>query len=142
MINIYFFSDVTISTRGINGFFRRTRRYKRPDGIYPSYFYMVYEVVVRRTGYYTFNSNSTTDLLGYLYEDNFFAARASDNLLRYDDNSGGNGQFEFFIELRSPVTYYLVVTTSERRVTGHFRVSVTGRVNALLVPVLCKNLLY
>ena len=84
-----------------------------------------------------FSSNSSTDLLGYLYQSNFYAGQPQD-LLVNDTDSGNNGSFPFMAYLASPRTYYFVVTTVERRVTTHFRLSVSGVINALLLPVNCK----
>lgn len=80
--------------------------------------------------------------MGFLYMDNFIASASDFDLWTYDDNSAGNGQFLIERFFRSQETYYLVVTTSARRITGHYRITATGPINALFILVPCKYLLF
>ncbi|CAF4065660.1 unnamed protein product, partial [Rotaria sp. Silwood1] len=50
----------------------------------------------------------------------------SSNLLVQDDESGGNSQFQFAVNLEAGATYILVVTTYSPSVTGAFSICVTG----------------
>ncbi|CAF5077921.1 unnamed protein product, partial [Rotaria sp. Silwood1] len=50
----------------------------------------------------------------------------SSNLLVQNDDSGGNSQFQFTINLQAGTTYFLVVTTYSPNVAAAFSVVVSG----------------
>ncbi len=89
-------------------------------------YYEAIEVKVIETSYYTINGNSTINIDGYIYENNFDVFNPEINLITYNDYGGCNEQFEITVHLQVNTTYVLVVTTSNSNVTGIFSVLVTG----------------
>ena len=79
-------------------------------------------------GCYGFKSNSSIDMYGCLYGSNFDPTNSNNNLIKSDDDLGGNQQFYFRISLQSD-NYTLVATTYFMRVTGSFSIIVTGPAN-------------
>ncbi|CAF4316544.1 unnamed protein product, partial [Rotaria sordida] len=66
------------------------------------------------------------DTFGYMYNNSFVPPDPSQNLLASNNDSAGNRQFRLYIWLDNASTYFLVVTTFNRNVTGPFSINVTG----------------
>jgi hypothetical protein len=71
------------------------------------------------------------DTYGILYKENFYQNSVDTNVILYDDETGGNSQFEITVYLKSNTRYVLLVTTYTPTTTGYFTVVVSGlnRVN-------------
>jgi hypothetical protein len=69
------------------------------------------------------------DTYGYIYENNFDPASPSLNLLQFDDDSNGIGQFKLDINLQTGREYILVVTTFHANVTGSFTIYTNGEID-------------
>jgi hypothetical protein len=104
-------------------------RFTRYNGVTGSYYYYeAIQVTVSTAGYYRFRSVSTIDSYGYLYTGSFFASTPSTNLYLQDDDSAGNGQFQFTANLQPNVVYILIATTYAPSVTSAITVVVSGLV--------------
>jgi len=101
--------------------------YTRHQGPAGSYYYQAIPVRVDTTGTYTFKTSSTIgDTFGYLYQGNFYPEYPSYNIVTSDDDTAGNRQFQLTATLRSDITYILVFTTYQQRLTGEFSISASG----------------
>lgn len=100
-----------------------------------THYYGVYQVNVLETGLYTFTSTSGTNLdtFGYLYTVPFYPTYPFTNLVTYDDNGAGNGQFSIRTVLQSNTTYALVVTTSTANELGQYSILIAGNTLANVV---------
>ena len=105
----------------------------------PNYYYHVYTISVPVTGYYSIMSVSAINLYGYIYYPNFNANDSTDDLAAFDDNSGGNQQFQIIMNLAVNRTYTLVVTTTVRNTTGSYTIVVSGLNSVLLNRVQDPN---
>ncbi len=110
-------------------------KYSPPHQPTPNHYYELTQVLVGTTGDYTFQSNSTINLYGYLYKNSFNAKNPSMNLITSDNNSGGNKQFLFTASLQLGVVYILLVTTYNANVTGSYIVNVSGPSNVIFVSI-------
>jgi hypothetical protein len=117
-------ANTTYSSRWITS----SPRFARYNGLNGTYYYEAIRVTVPVSGYYRFKSNSTVDTFGYLYIDSFLPMSPSMNLLAQNDDAGGNGQFQFTVNLQSNTRYILVVTTFGTNVIGTFDVIASGQV--------------
>ncbi|CAF0735875.1 unnamed protein product [Adineta steineri] len=100
--------------------------YSRIDCDLPNYYYEAIQMNVNESRYYSFNFNSSIDIHGYMYKENFYPSGPSMNLITKNVDSLGKNQFEFRIFLQSTTANILVVTTSIPNVTGAFSVVVSG----------------
>jgi len=91
-----------------------------------NYYYVDIQIDISKNGLYEFESQSSIDMCAYFYENSFNSTNKDFNLLIFDNNSGGNNQFDFQISLQSTNNYILVVTTYYSYVTGSFSIYVTG----------------
>ncbi|CAF3990423.1 unnamed protein product, partial [Adineta steineri] len=91
-----------------------------------SSYYEAIQVNVRRSGLYTFVSKSNMDTIGFIYNDYFNPSHPNENRLVYNDDSCGAAQFRFTIVLETSITYILVVTIYDSKVTGAFSIFVSG----------------
>jgi hypothetical protein len=92
----------------------------------PYYYYKAIDISVSSTGYYIIVSNNSMDTYGYLYTNTFDPTFSDAPSIAIDNDSGGNGQFRFLIQLQAMVSYILVVTTSEPNITGSFTITGIG----------------
>ncbi len=92
-------------------------------------YYEAIQVNVITSGSYTFSSDSSVDIYGYLYTDHFNPFNLSENLLSEDKFGCGNTQFKLVYYLQSNATYVLVVTTYEPSVTSEFSIIALGMNN-------------
>ncbi|CAF1358196.1 unnamed protein product [Adineta steineri] len=91
-----------------------------------SSYYKAIQVNVRRSGFYTFFSNSNMDTYGVIYKDYFDPSDPMKNRLLENDHGCGQDQFRFTIALETNVTYILVATTFNSNITGAFSIFVSG----------------
>jgi hypothetical protein len=109
--------------------------FSRPNSYAGSYYYQTIQVTVYTTGTYTFTSSSSIDTYGCFYQARFDPSYPSENLIAYDDDSAGNGQFQVSGSLQSARTYVLVVTTSSAGVTGSFSIIAVGPASVGLTSI-------
>ncbi len=91
-----------------------------------NYHYAAFEINVVVASNYSFSSESNIDTYGYIYNDTFHPDNPSLNLLKEDDNSGGNGQFKLTVFLQSWASYILIVKTFSPNVTSEFLIVASG----------------
>jgi hypothetical protein len=106
--------------------------FSRIDCESSNYYYEAIQVNVVETGCYSLLSNSTIDIYGYIYKDNFDPSDLTMNLLSESDQSTGNNQFELISGLQTNITYILVITTFDPNLIGLFSVLLTGPKNVNL----------
>ncbi|CAF2531012.1 unnamed protein product [Rotaria sp. Silwood2] len=97
-----------------------------------SFYYEALQVAVNTTGNYTLESNCVIDTYGYLYVNNFNPYDVSSNLVKSDDDAGGNFQFSMTYTLQAGTTYILVFTTYSSNVMTPFSVNVVGPTSVCL----------
>lgn len=90
------------------------------------YYYYAIQVTIYMDGTYIFSSNSSLDTYGCVYRSSFDAQSPSQNLIAFDDDGAGNGQFQISLNLSSYGVYVLVVTTYSSSVTGNFSIKTVG----------------
>ena len=90
------------------------------------YFYEAIRISVSFDGYFTFCSNSSIDIYGYIYKNTFDPFDLESDLIASDNNGCGEQQFRLCLFLQANISYILVVTTDAEDVTGPFSVSVVG----------------
>ena len=91
-----------------------------------SFYYESFNINVSTAGSYVSFSGSRIDTYGYLYSPSFSPWYPAENLVAFDDDRGGNGQFRFTVYLRPNVNYILVATTYSSTTTGAYNVTVSG----------------
>ncbi|CAF1325561.1 unnamed protein product [Adineta steineri] len=89
-------------------------------------YYEAIQVNVRRSGLYTFFSQSNINTYGSIYKDYFNPSYPNENRLVYDDESCQEHQFTFTIALETSITYILIVTSFYSNKTGAFSIFVSG----------------
>jgi hypothetical protein len=95
-------------------------------------YYEAIQVNVYESGYYTFASDSSIDIDGYMYEDIFHPFRSTANLISKDYYSCINLQFRITVDLQINTTYILVVTTYSLNVSEPFSIIVSATNNTVL----------
>jgi hypothetical protein len=89
-----------------------------------NYYYAAFEINVVMSSNYSFSSESDIDTHGYIYNNTFHPDNPSLNLLKEDDNSGGNKQFKLTVFLQPWTSYMLVATTFSPNATSKFSIIV------------------
>ena len=107
--------------------------YARRGGTEAQYHYETFEVTVPSAGSYVFKCDSPIDSYGSLYSDSFSPASPDMNMIAFDDDTGGSGQFQITADLQPDVTYTLVATTYSAAITGPFSVTTSGFMSVNLV---------
>ncbi|CAF1431482.1 unnamed protein product, partial [Rotaria sordida] len=100
-----------------------------------AYYYQAFRLKISITGYYSFKSISNIDTYGYMYNNSFVPPDPSQHLLASNNDDAGNQQFHLYIKLDTTSTYFLVVTTFNRNVTGPFSINVTGLGSVAFSPM-------
>ena len=123
-------SSTTSTTRPITSTYftvlsNNSAFFTRPGG-YGDYFYVAIRVIVSSNGNFSFQSNSTIDTYGCLYNNAFTSTTPSANLIARDDDSAGGRQFLLTAALQSTGTTILILTTYSSSATGNMTVGVTG----------------
>ncbi|CAF3708311.1 unnamed protein product [Rotaria socialis] len=93
-----------------------------------TFYFDAIEVTPKRTGNYTFTSNSRIDNYGYLYANPFNPLNTTSNLLTHaDDNENETSdQFSLTCALQADTSYTLVFTTFDPDLTGPFSIFTLG----------------
>jgi hypothetical protein len=86
----------------------------------------IIDITVNTAGLYAFTSLSYIDSYACLYQDYFNSSNLSSNQIICDDDSGGNYQFKFSVNLQSGIPYILVFATVGPGETGEFTIVGTG----------------
>lgn len=97
-----------------------------------NYHYETIQVNVGHNGSYSFGSNNSDLLYGYIYENDFEPSYPSNNLLTQSSFTCGKYTFGVAAYLRVDVTYIVVVTTLNPNVKGPFLLLVSGPNNITL----------
>ncbi|CAF1282476.1 unnamed protein product [Rotaria sp. Silwood1] len=92
----------------------------------PDYYYQAFRLLVSTAGSYSFQSISTFNTYGYIYNNSFNASDPSANIVVYNDDDAGSSQFLLNISVDTLTKYILVVTTYSRNVTGPFSIIATA----------------
>ncbi|CAF1548769.1 unnamed protein product [Adineta ricciae] len=90
-----------------------------------TYYFKALKVTALTSGHYTFVSDSTTDLYGWLY-DSFRQYSPSSNLIGFNDDGASGGNFKLITYLSTYQSKVLVVTTFSPLTTASFDVKVDG----------------
>jgi len=96
-----------------------------------TYHYETLQINVEQNGSYTFDSNTSIRLYGYLYENSFDPAYAMENLIT-ESNYSCSHPFKLGSYLEINRIYILVVTTFDPNVRGVFTLWVSGPNNITL----------
>jgi len=97
-----------------------------------NYHYETIQINVKHNGSYTFDTNTSLLLFGYLYENNFDPSFPNQNLLIESSFSCGQYHFELGDYLEVNHVYILVITTFYPNMRGSFTLLVTGPHNLTL----------
>jgi hypothetical protein len=92
----------------------------------------VLEIHTREAGYYTITSNSTIDIVGYVYESDFILFDLNLNAIKLDDSSHYNDQFKIILRRQMNTSFILIVTTNNKSNQGVFSITVNGPSNVLM----------
>ena len=98
----------------------------RPGSASGLHYYQAIRVIISTSGTYTFTSVSSIDTYGYLYNTPVDLSYPWQNMITYDDDSGGGNQFLLSAYLSSGSTYVLIVTTFTSNIVGSFSIRVSG----------------
>ncbi|CAF1261541.1 unnamed protein product [Rotaria magnacalcarata] len=101
-------------------------KFIRPNSGTGAYYYEAIHVTIETSGTYTFVSSSGYDIYGCLYNTPFSASSPSLNLITYNDDSGGENEFQLTADLKFFQPVILVVTTYQASRTGAFAVTAYG----------------
>ena len=104
-----------------------------------NYHYETIEIHIKSSGSYTFDTNSSILLYGYLYKNNFDPSYPNENLLIESEFSCDTYHFELGDYLEANRVYILVVTTFHPNVRGSFTLLVTGPHNLTLNRTVKKH---
>ncbi|UJR12170.1 hypothetical protein I4U23_016347, partial [Adineta vaga] len=99
--------------------------YIRPESFFAAsgFYYQAIEMNVATTGMYTILSNSGIDMQGFIYNNSFNTSFPDQNLVSFDDDSGGsNKQFTITAVLQAMTMYILFVTTYKGNTLGEYSI--------------------
>ena len=82
------------------------------------FYYKEFVLVVSLSGCYKIVSSSSMDTFGYFYVNQFNSSNPSINQIAFNDDGGGNTQFELNLCLETLKSYILVVTTYNPNTNG------------------------
>jgi len=97
-----------------------------------NYHYQTIEINIKHNGSYTFDTNTSLLLYGYLYKNSFDPSYPSQNLLIQSNFTCSAYHFQLGDYLEANRVYILVVTTFDPNMRGSFTLSVTGPHNITL----------
>ena len=98
-------------------------------------YYQAIQMNISTAGNYTIVCHSNMDTYGYLYNNAFDPVFPLLNLLKSNDDTGGNRQFKLKMFLQIRTQYILVTTTYDVGVTGSFSIIATGPTSIRFSPV-------
>lgn len=90
------------------------------------YYYQAIQTKIDTSGTYILRSSGSINTYGCLYTTSFDPSNPSQNLVTYDDGSGGSEQFLISYYMQASTTYILVVTTYLDSVTGSYSIIARG----------------
>ena len=100
--------------------------FTRPEIFLGYYYYQANQVAIACSGNYSFISNSSVNMYGYLYLDSFDPSNPAKNLISSDGGSAIDRQFRLSVHLIKEFVYLLIVTTYNHYVTAGFSVIISG----------------
>ncbi|CAF1461662.1 unnamed protein product [Adineta ricciae] len=121
-VSVPYTIQTTYSSVLTNGHPRFSRTLFNPR----NYHYEAVEVTVHETDFYILTANSSVDLYGHVYKDDFHRFNPSKNLIAWFGKCCRKDQFKFTLELQANMKYILVVTTYDPNVTGPFSIITYG----------------
>ncbi|CAF1651819.1 unnamed protein product, partial [Adineta ricciae] len=132
-VSVPYTIQTTYSSVLTNGHPRFSRTLFNPR----NYHYEAVEVTVHETDFYILTANSSVDLYGHVYKDDFHRFNPSKNLIAWFGKCCRKDQFKFTLELQANMKYILVVTTYDPNVTGPFSIITYGshRLNLRLMDI-------
>ncbi len=105
-----------------------SQMYERTDRLTSGdYYYESIRIEEFSNDIYTFSINSSIDMYGYFYENNFNPINPFDNLIFKHYGYNSNNLFKVRSHLRSNKTYILMITSYKSKAIGSFSVIITGR---------------
>ena len=110
----------------------------KESSVYPricgkgNYHYQIIEINVEQNGSYTFDSNNTIELYGYIYNNDFDPSYPNKNLITQSSFSCGRYYFQLGSYFEINKIYILVVTTFEPNIRGSFTLFIIGPNNMTL----------
>ncbi|UJR20200.1 hypothetical protein I4U23_023331 [Adineta vaga] len=99
----------------------------------PSYYYELIQINVSTSDYYAILSNSSFNVLGYIYENTFDPKQPQNNLLYKDSNADIANEFLIRRIFNISTKYLLVVTTAQPNMVTLFSISVISDHPATLI---------
>jgi hypothetical protein len=112
-----------------------TDRYSRDLCASSDYYYQAFEFTVTIDGSYRIQSESTTQMYGYLYRDTFNPSNPLSGLWQENDKNCGKEQLWLNTSLSSNMMYILVVTTFSPGQTGKFKIHAFGAEKVTFKPI-------
>ncbi|CAF4712329.1 unnamed protein product, partial [Rotaria sp. Silwood2] len=128
IIDLYVVNTTSSSAWTIN-----SQTYTPPGSSNSISYYDTFELTVPMASSYMITSDSLIDTYGYLYNCSFIPTSPFTNLLAFDNDFGGNEQFQFTVFLQPALTYVLVTTPYNGTTTGSYTVVVSGLLRVNLV---------
>lgn len=121
-------ADITSTYADVLSFGDAT--FVRPNGNGARFYYKTIKVSIFATGNYTLTGNSSINICGVLYYNNFNASNPTKNIFAGNYNTSASDRFIIYVWLQSPRTYSLVVTSHNSDNSGSFQITATGPVRA------------
>jgi hypothetical protein len=98
----------------------------------PQCHYETVQINVNTKGLYVLWSESSIEIYGYIYNNDFNPLKPSDDLLLRHNGDCNDKQFKLIIDLEVHTRYILVVTTHHPKTFGNFSVFISGPDNVTL----------
>ena len=96
------------------------------------HYYEAFSFNVTTSGQYVISTRSNLDTYGYLYNSRFNITNLAENLIVYDDEGCGDGQFGLIATLQPRIKYVVIVTTYFPDYVGAFVLRFHGSGNIIL----------
>lgn len=127
IISLYF-SDIStlVQTEYVSTLTNNSHRCNRNHCKFFDFYCEIIEIHTTEAGYYVITTNSTTDMIGYVYNANSFTIfdLTIDVLKRVDYNC--NYQFKMTLNRPMNTSFTFVLTTKEKLEQGAFTISIDG----------------
>ena len=99
------------------------------------FYYQAFGFNVSIAGSYSFQSISSIDTFGYIYNTKFLYPTPSPNIVASNNDGAGNMQFRLYLLLDTKTPYVLVVTTFNPNVIVSFSIVATGLASVTFTPI-------
>jgi len=96
------------------------------DCKYLDFYCEVIEIHTSEEGSYAITSNSTIDIVGYVYENDFVLFDLLVKQIRWQDDMHNNNQFRITLHRQMNTSFILIVTTKKAHEQGVFSITVKG----------------